>query len=64
MYIWCVFKKVTRKGSKNGAKVPKFKAPSNCNISSQKQAFDKLSKAKINYFTWFTIFYYVILYVW
>ena len=46
-----MFKKVTRKGSKNGAKVPKFKAPSNCNISSQKQAFDKLSKAKINYYT-------------
>ena len=52
MDIWCVFKKVTREGSKNGAKVPKFKAPTNCNISSLKQAFDILSKARINYYAW------------
>ena len=42
-----MFKKVTRRGSKNGAKSTKFKATSNCNISSQKQAFDKLSKARM-----------------
>ena len=34
------------------AKVPKLGATSNCNISSQKHAFDKLSKAIINYYTW------------
>ena len=38
-------------GSKSEEKVPKFGAPSNYNISSQKEAFDKLSKARINYYT-------------
>ncbi len=32
--IWCVFRKVTMGGSKSEAKVPKFGAPSNYNISS------------------------------
>ena len=52
MDIWCVFKKVTREGSKSEEKVPKSEATLNCNISSHKQAFDKLSKARINYYTW------------
>ena len=52
MGIWCVFKKVTWVGSKSGAKVPELGATSKCNILSKKQAFDKLSKARINYYTW------------
>merc|ERR1711983_320586 len=39
-------------GSKSEAKVPKFGATLNCNISRWKQAFDKLSKARIYYYTW------------
>merc|ERR1711983_291496 len=39
-------------GSKSEAKVPKFGATLNCNISRWKQAFDKLSKARIFYYTW------------
>ena len=45
-------KKATRGGSKSEAKVPKYEATLNCNISSWKQAFDKLSKARIYYYTW------------
>ena len=52
MDIWGVFKKVTLRGSKSEEKVPKSEATLNCNISSQKEAFDKLSKARINYYTW------------
>ena len=32
--------------------MPKLGATLNCNISSWKQAFDKLSKARIYYYTW------------
>ena len=42
---------MTREGSKSEAKVPKLGATLNCNISSWKQAFDKLSKARIHYYT-------------
>ena len=42
---------MTRGGSKSGAKVSKF-GTINCNISNCKQAFDKLSKARIYYSTW------------
>ena len=52
MDICGVSKKVTWEQQKIDAKVPKFGAPSNCNISSLKQAFDKLSKARINYYRW------------
>ena len=44
--------KISNKGgSKSGAKVPKYEATINCNISSWKQAFDKFPKARINYYT-------------
>ena len=43
---------MTRGGSKSGAKVPKYEATLNCNISSKKQDFYKLSKARIYYYTW------------
>ena len=52
MCIWSVSKEVTRGGSKSGAKVPKLGATLNCIISSWKQAFDKLSKARIYYYTY------------
>ena len=42
--MMCVKKKVTRGFPRIDAKVPKFEAPSKCNISSFKQAFDKFSK--------------------
>ena len=52
MDIWCVFKKVTWEWQKNEAKVPKFGAILNCNISDKKKDFDRLSKARIYYHTW------------
>ena len=47
---------------KNGAKVPKFDVPFNYHISSQKQAFDKLSTT-LYWLLYFTHFY-VILDLW
>ena len=36
---------------KNGAKVPKYGATLNCNISSKKKDLEKLSKSRIYYYT-------------
>ena len=45
--------KISNKGRvKSGAKVPKYEATLNCNVSSWKQAFDKLSEARIYSYTW------------
>ena len=48
VHMVCV-QKSDKERVKNGAKSTKSEATSNCNISSLKQAFDILSKARINY---------------
>ena len=41
--------KAIRGGTKSRAIMPKYEVTLNCNISSWKEAFDKLSKARIYY---------------